>query len=447
VLVENATVVTLDQADRILSPGWIRIEGERITEVADRPIEARPDEPRLDAGLQVVMPGLVNAHTHLFQTIIRGVIESLPFSEWLRQIYHCGLALSDDDALVSAQLGSMEALLSGTTTLVEHHFLNVRPSIEDASIEGMRSVGIRSIFARTSMDMRDLAPDAVLESPDRATAAADELLARHRGAVERGELTVMVGPNTPGVSASGDMAVAMTEYATDRGLRQSMHIAESQAVLAMVKQQRGVDGVIRWLDRIGALQGPSVAAHSVHVDADEMRLMAERDVAIVHNPVSNLFLGDGVAPIVAAEAAGITVALGTDGASSNNRQDMFEVAKIAALLQRGHHLDGTLMPPLKALRMATSNGARALGLEREIGSLEPGKQADLVFVDLMNSPRTVAVHDVISHLVHCAPSELVTNVFVAGQRVVENGRIVRVDQRAVLEHAQAAGSKLVQRMA
>jgi 5-methylthioadenosine/S-adenosylhomocysteine deaminase len=297
------------------------------------------------------------------------------------------------------------------------------------------------------MDMQDLAPDRILESPSQATTAADALLARHRASLDRGELTVMVGPNTPGVSASGRMAIALTEYAADRGLRQSMHIAESRAVVEMVQRQQGVSGVIRWLDQIGALQGPSVAAHSVHVDLDELRLMAERDVAIVHNPVSNLFLGDGVAPIVEAVAAGVTVALGTDGASSNNRQDMFEVVKLAALLQRGHHLDGTLMPPATALRMVTMNAARALGLDREIGSLEPGKQADVIFVDLLNSPRTVAVHDVISQLVHCVPSELVTTVFVGGERLVEDGRIVKVDEREVLERAQAAGRSLVERLA
>jgi 5-methylthioadenosine/S-adenosylhomocysteine deaminase len=296
------------------------------------------------------------------------------------------------------------------------------------------------------MDLKDLAPDEVLESPARAMAADEDLLARHRDLMASGELTIMVGPNTPGVSASGAMALAMTEYARERGLRQSMHIAESRAVLSMVRQQHGVDGVIHWLDRIGALQGPSIAAHSVHIDEQEIRLMAERDVAIVHNPVSNLFLGDGIAPIVEAEAAGVTVALGTDGAASNNSQDMFEVAKVAALLQRGHHLDGRLMPPRSAIRLATSNASRALGLEHVTGSIEPGKQADLVFLDLFNSPRTVAVHDIVSQLVHCAPSSLVTTVFVAGEKVVEDARLVRVDQARLLAQAQIAGRELVARL-
>ncbi|HEX5451134.1 MAG TPA: amidohydrolase family protein, partial [Candidatus Limnocylindrales bacterium] len=147
-LIANATIVTVDENDRILDPGWIEVTDGRISAVASEPIAPRPGERTIDATGKVVLPGLVNAHTHLFQVLIRGVYERLPFAEWLRRIYACGLALSEADFELGARLGALEALLGGTTTIVEHHFLNGRPDGPSATIAGMRAMGIRTVFAR-----------------------------------------------------------------------------------------------------------------------------------------------------------------------------------------------------------------------------------------------------------------------------------------------------------
>ena len=445
-LIEGATVITLDTEDRILSPGWIRVENGIIEQVSAVPIDRLPGEATVDGTNHVVIPGLINAHTHLFQVLIRGVIENRPFERWLRDIYHCGLALSDEDAHAAARLGGMEALLSGTTTVVEHHFLNARDGTPDATIDGLGDVGVRRVLARTSMDIGHLAPPEVLETPDQATTACDALIGRHRDALASRSLLILVGPNTPGVSASAEMAVAMTEFALDRDVGQSMHVAESQSSLRLLHERTGIRGVVRWLDGLGALRGPILSAHSVHVDAEELGIMADRGVTIVHNPVSNLFLGDGIAPIVAATEAGVRVALGTDGAASNNNQDMFEVMKLAALLQRGDRMDGTRMPPGMALRMATIEAARALGIGDVVGSIEPGKRADLVVLDLTRRPNTVALHDAVSQIVHCAPSASVTSVFVDGERVVDEGRLTRLDGADVMRVAQSLGRRLADRL-
>ncbi len=445
-LIANGTVVTVDGTNRVLEPGWLRIHDGVITAVSDEPLVPRPGEDVLDARNQVVMPGLINAHTHLFQTLIRGVFEGLPFNDWLRRIYHSARAFSDEDAQLAARLGGVEALLSGTTTVLEHHFLNIREDLPDATIRGLTSTGIRAVFARTSMDLGDLVPEAGLETPERATQAADALIDRHRSLADSRMVTFFVGPNTPGVSSSGDMALAMTEFATARGLRQSMHVAESQAAVQWVRERYGVDGVIRWLDGIGALQGPIVAAHSVHLDREELRIAAAKDVAIAHNPVSNLFLGDGLAPIAEAHEEGVLVALGTDGAASNNTQDMFEVLKLAGLLQRGRLMDGTVFPPRTVLRMATIDAARALGIADIVGSIEVGKRADLVVLDLLATPRTVALHDVVSQLVHCSPGDAVRTVFVDGRRVVDDGRQVDLAEADLLREAQLAGGQLRKRL-
>jgi 5-methylthioadenosine/S-adenosylhomocysteine deaminase len=445
-LIENATVVTLNARDEVLAPGWIDVVDGAIAAVSRTPLPAAGADRRIDARGKVVMPGLVNAHTHLFQTFIRGVYEHLPFTEWLRRIYHCGRALRAEDCRLAAMVGCLEALRGGVTTVMDHHFLNRGVELPEATLAGMRALGVRTVLARTIMDVGDLAPPEVIESPADGLRSVQALLDNHRREHGGGMLTLMTGPNTPGVSASGEAAVAVQRFATERGLGVSAHIAESRSVVDRVRERTGHPGVLAWLDALGALGPNWIAPHSVHVSPDEVEILARREVSVIHNPVSNMFLGDGVAPVVAMLRAGVTVALGTDGSASNNSQDMFEVVKAAALLQRVHHQDPRAILPAQALRMATVNGARALGLGRLVGSLEPGKRADLIVLDLRASPHNVAVHDVVSHLVHCAKASDVELAMVDGAVLMEGRRVRGVDEGKLLAEAQAAAERLVARL-
>jgi len=445
-LIENATILTMNARDEVLAPGWMEIQDGTITAVSTAPLDRREADRRIDGARKVVMPGLVNAHTHLFQTLIRGVYEHLPFNEWLRRIYACGRALTADDCRIAAQLGALEALKSGVTTLVDHQFLNRGLELPEATIAGMRNVGVRTVLARTIMDLGDLAPPEVLETPAEGLRSVQALLDRHRGEHGEGMLTIMVGPNTPGVSASGELAQATSRFAEAAGLRQSAHIAESASVLEAVKRRYERSGVVAWLDELGALGPNLLAAHSVHVTAHEIGIMALRGVSVSHNPVSNMHLGDGIAPIVEMLEAGVTVALGTDGAASNNSQDMFEVLKMSSLLQRARTQRPHAVQPIQALRMATVNGARALGLEHLVGSLEAGKRADLIMLDLYRAPHNVAVHNVVSHLVHCAKASDVELAMVDGKILMEGRELAGLDEPRLLRDAQAAGESLVRRL-
>lgn len=445
-LIENAAILTLNARDELLDSGWVEIRDGTITAVSATPLDGRGADRRIDGRGKVVMPGLVNAHTHLFQTLIRGVYEHLPFNEWLRRIYACGRVLTADDCLIGAQLGALEALKSGVTTLVDHQFLNRGVELPEATIAGMRAVGVRTVLARTIMDLGDLAPAEVLETPEEGLRSVQALLDRHRGEHGGGMLTIMVGPNTPGVSASGELARATARFAEATGLRQSAHIAESASVLEAVKRRYGRSGVVTWLDELDALGLDLLAAHSVHVTAQEIAIMARRRVSVAHNPVSNMHLGDGIAPIVEMLEAGVTVALGTDGAASNNSQDMFEVLKMSALLQRARTQRPHAVQPIQALRMATINGARALGLDHLVGSLEPGKRADLIMLDLYKAPHNVAVHNVVSHLVHCAKASDVELAMVDGKILMERREVVGVEEPRLLRDAQAAAERLVRRL-
>jgi len=447
ILIENSTVVTLNERNEVLEPGSIEVRDGTIAAVSAAPLDGRGAERRIDGRGKVVMPGLVNAHTHLFQTFIRGVYEHLPFTEWLRRIYHCGRALTAEDCRLSAMLGSLESLKGGVTTVMDHHFLNRGLELPEATLEGMRAIGVRTALARTIMDLGELAPPEVLETPEEGLRSVEALIGNHRHELGGGMLTLMTGPNTPGVSASGEVAVATQRFAAERGLGVSAHIAESCSVLEAVRRRYDRPGVIAWLEELGALGPNWLAAHSVHLSAEEIGIMARRGVCVAHNPVSNMFLGDGIAPVVEMLKAGVTVALGTDGSASNNSQDMFEVVKAAALLQRARLQDPQAIRPMQALRMATINGAKALGLDRLVGSLEPGKRADLILLDLRAAPHNVAVHNVVSHLVHCAKATDVELAMVDGRILMEGRKVAGVDEPGLLEQAQGAAERLVRRLA
>ena len=441
-LIENACLVTVNANDEVLPRGSLLIEDGMIAAVGAEPPPSDADRT-IDAAGKVLMPGLVNAHTHLFQTLIRGVYEHLPFAEWLRRIYACGRVLTPEDCLVSAELGALEALRSGVTTLVDHHFLNRGVELPAATIAGMRHRGLRCVLARTIMDLGELAPAEVLESAEQGLRSAEELIAAHRGDEL---LTFMVGPNTPGASASAELSRDVQRWALEHGLRVSMHVAESLPVTEGVRRQSGQEGVVAWLDSVEALGPNTLAAHSVHLTAGEVGTFAQRGVSVSHNPVSNMFLGDGIAPVVEMLDAGVNVALGTDGSASNNSQDMFETLKMAPLLQRVRTLDANAIPPAQAIRMATINGARALGLEDRVGSLERGRRADLLLLDLRGAAHTVAVHDVLSQIVYCTRPSNVDTVIVDGHVLLEHGRVLDFDEAAFLARAQTAGEDLVRRL-
>ncbi|HZS01806.1 MAG TPA: amidohydrolase [Chloroflexota bacterium] len=447
-LIENATVVTMNAASDVLPGGSVAVEGARIRGVYG-PGQAPPAEPvarRLDGRGAVVMPGLINAHTHLFQTLIRGVYERLGFLEWLRRIYLTGRVLEPEDCLQGALVGLGEAVQSGVTTVVDHHFLNRTPELAEATIAAFRQVGVRCVLARCIMDVGGLAPPEVVESPEAGLRACEALLDRHRADVDAGWLSIWTGPNTPPINAGEALIREAWAFAQAKGIGVSTHVAEAASVVEATRAEHSDEGVIALFDRLGALGPRLLCAHSVHLSPREISLLAAAGGSVSHNPVSNGFLGDGIAPITDMLAAGVNVALGTDGAASNNSQDMFEVMKVAALFQRARTQDPAVLPPETVLRLATINAARALGLEAEIGSLEPGKRADLIVVDLAGALHNTAVHDVLSHLVFTARPSDVRTVVADGRILLDDGALQTIDAAAVRASGQARGESLVRRL-
>ena len=445
-LIQEATVLTVNDRDEILAPGWVRVVDGAIAEVSARPLTAHPGEDVVDARGRLLLPGFVNTHTHLFQTLLRGVYEERPLAIYLDYIYRSGLELTREDSCISAMLGSLEAVRAGTTTVVDHHFLNRIPELAEATIEGMRAVGIRSVLARTVMDMGDLLPRGVLEEPADGLRAVEALLERFSGERRSAMVTIMTGPNTPGVNASDEAVVATRDFAKRHGIRRSAHVAEYRGAVESVRKKFGHDGVVAWLDSLGALGPDLLAVHAVQVRPEEIHALGRSGTTISHNPYSNLFCADRNAPVSDYLREGVAVGLGTDGGANNNARGVLDALRITRLLQRAHPSEPDAITPEKGIRMATIDGARAIGLDHLVGSIEAGKRADLAILDYEELPHTVPTHDVVVQLVHSMKTTDVRSTMVDGRFVMRDRRIETVDEAAVLKAASAAGKDLVRRL-
>ncbi|UFN48524.1 amidohydrolase [Roseomonas sp. OT10] len=445
-LIAGAVVLTVDGDNTILEPGWVRLRDGAIAEVSAAPLAAEAGEEVVDASGRLLMPGLVNTHVHLFQTLLRGVYEERPLAVYLDYIYRSGVELTPEDSRLSAMLGSLESLRAGATTLLDHHFLNRIPELAEATIDGMLAVGIRAGLARTVMDMGEGIPDAVKETPEAGLRCVDALLRRHAEDCRCGRVTIMTGPNTAGVNASAEAVTATRDFARLRGIRRSSHVAEYKGAVEQVRRRYGQEGVVEWLHSLDAIGPDLLAVHAVQVQPGEVDHLAKGGASVSHNPFSNLFCGDRNAPVSDYLAAGIPVGFGTDGGANNNAQGILDTLRITRLLQRAHPTAPEAITPERAIRMATIEGARALGLDHLIGSIEPGKRGDLILLDYEVLPHTVPTHDVTIQLVHSMKGSDVRTVWVDGRMVMRDRVVLTVDEPAVLSAAAAAGHALVRRL-
>jgi 5-methylthioadenosine/S-adenosylhomocysteine deaminase len=445
-LVAGGTVLAADDQDTILDRGWIRVRDGAIIEVSGSPIEPEPGEDVIDAGDRLVLPGFVNTHTHLFQILFRGVYEERSLATYLSYIYRSGLELTPDDERAAAVLASIEAIRSGVTTLVDHHFLNRTEELACATVEGMRDVGIRAVLARTIMDMGDGLPAPILERPDDGLKAVERLLDRFRDARASGMVSIWTGPNTPGMNASARAAVASREFAEAHGIRRSAHVAEYLGVVASVKRLYGIDGVVRWLDDIGALGPDLLAVHGVQVSREEVHRLASSGASVSHNPFSNVFCGDRNAPVSDYLHEGMSVGLGTDGDANNNGATVLEALRLTRLLQRLHPDEPMAIGPAAGLRMATAMGAAAAGMGDLTGTIQTGKRADIIVVDVGDRPHTSPVHDKRALLMHAVKPSDTRTVIVDGRVLMRDRQLLTVDEPAAIRSAQLAATRVVEQL-
>lgn len=446
--ITDVTIVPMSEPGRLIERGYVTVRDGTIVQVAS----GSPDPPaggqRLNGRGRVLMPGLVNAHTHLYQVLLRAVWEDLPLLPWLERIYGTAEVLNAEHVLAGTLLGCLESLKGGVTSLCEHFFLNPDPQCAVAAVQGIAASGVRAVFARTIMDAGDIVPPCTREKADTAFKHIEAIMDFHRGAdgALRERITFRTGPNTPPINTTGELLHLIREFAKQHDLGISAHVAESCSVVERVQQECGKEGVVEYLADFGLLDENAVFAHCVHVSENEIELLAETRTSVSHNPVSNMMLGDGMAPVVEMLGAGVNVAVGTDGAASNHSQDLFETMKVMSLLQKVKHQNAAIIEPYAVLHAATVGGARALGLASLCGTVEVGKRADLILIDV-DKPHILPINDLFSQLVHCAKATDVDTVMVGGRVLMEDRQLTSLNEEEVINQARNANADLLRRLA
>ncbi|MBI4259831.1 MAG: amidohydrolase [Actinobacteria bacterium] len=402
------------------------LQGGRIEAVGppDELAELYPQDDREDWGDVAVLPGTVNAHAHSFQVLLRGLGDDLPFLRWRdRVLYPFSERLDRDAIRAGALLDFAEMALAGITTAVDFFYLHDRGNENDlAVVEAAGEVGIRVVVARSMYDWAG-APKRYQETPDQAVRNFREL---HSALAGDGGAFAQPAPHSIH-GASPEMIQAGAALAEELDLPFHIHVAEGIYEWEMSLERHGVSPV-RFLDSLGVLSERAVMVHCVWVDPDDLALMAERGVRVVHNPGANAFLGDGIAPLREMLDRGITVCLGTDGGCTNSRQSVFEEMRMAALLAKAAASDAGALNAEQALRLGTANGGTALGLP--VGRIAPDHAADLVVVDLEHlsvQPASTAP----KQIVYAMQRGAIRRVLVGGVPVVEDGHLTRVDEREI----------------
>lgn len=402
----------------------IAVQGERILDILPHELALQRYVPKSSVSLpeHVLMPGLINLHTHAGMNLMRGLADDLPLMRWLNERIWPAESAHISEAFVrdGTLLASAEMLRGGVTCFSDMYFHPV------AAANAVAQAGIRACLGLV-----------VLDFPTHYAADADDYL--HKGLAARDEMyefkriTTCLAPHAPYTVSDKTFGKVLT-YAEQLELNIHTHLHETHDEIAQSEVQYGLRPIQR-LAGLGLLGPNLIAAHGVHLTASEIELLASQGCHVAHCPTSNLKLASGIAPVVSLLDKGVNVGLGTDSAASNNRLDLFGEMRLAALLAKGVSGDAEALPACQALEMATIGGARALGMGDDIGSLEVGKLADMIALDF-SGVETQPCYDVISHLVYAAGREQVTHAWVAGEAVLEAGQLARLDSNELKERAR-----------
>jgi len=434
-LIRSGTILTMNDRMEIVS-GDVSIRDGRIAAIA--PAIAEPHDRVIDARGGYVVPGFIQTHIHLCQTLFRGYADDLRLMDWLRtRVWPMEAAHTPETLRAAARLASTELLSTGTTTVLTMETVHDT----DAVFEAVAKSGLRATIGKCMMDFDAQVPKRLQE---RTAASIDESLAirkRWDGAAN-GRLRAAFAPRFA-VSCSRELLEAVAALSHQHQALVHTHASESRDEIALVREMSGGLSNLEYLASLHLASPYLCTAHCVWVDEREQRILADHDVKVMHCPGSNLKLGSGIAPVPELRARGITVSLGADGAACNNRLDMFEEMRLAAVLQALRRQPG-ILPAQDIMWMATRAGARTLGLEHEIGSLEPGKRADLVVVD-RDRPHLAPGPDPYSTLVYAARGSDVRTTIVDGDVLVDDFTPIRVDPAEVVAEAREAARLLASR--
>lgn len=440
IVIHNGKIITGTAGDDIIDNGSLIINGARIESIGhgnERPMNATDEV--VDASGYVVIPGFIQTHVHLCQTLFRGMADDLQLLDWLQQrIFPFEAAHNERSMYASAMIGIAELIRSGTTTILDMGSIRH----EEAIVRAIGESGLRAFVGKAMMDVNDLFP-ALNESTQDSLSSTHSLAKQFHNSYD-GRIKYAVAPRFVLSCSDRLMREAFEMIADFDGMLFHTHASENKNEISAVRQRCGMDNV-EFLHHLGVLSEKSILAHCIHVSENEIGLLASSHSNVAHCPSSNLKLGSGIANIPRLLSKGINVSLGADGAPCNNNLNMFEEMRLASLLQKPVH-GPTAMPGRKVFEMATIAGARALGLEKEIGSLEVGKKADLVILDLQQAWNPSHSDSIYSSIVYSASPENVVSVMIDGRWVYRNKSFTTTEEPAVVQNARRELSYLIDRM-
>jgi 5-methylthioadenosine/S-adenosylhomocysteine deaminase len=403
----------MDSTNRLLDDGAVYIEGSKIVDVGrTRDIEGSYSADEIiDVEDNVVMPGFVNSHVHFTSVLGRGLRDDYPIEEWFGTGPPTGLA-SDKELAAAFDLVCLEMIKAGITCY------NAGSKLLDERYK----TGLRALHGASLEDYESVLQNVQQNFSDRSNVGLYFPFA-------------LLPLDTP--TDIDSIYLDIKEVAEKHDFKIHLHVAESKVEIKKMKRRYNFEGSVEYLDRLGLLSSRLIAAHCVHVSPKEIDLLKIKEVGVVHCPVANAKLGDGIAPLIDLMNAGVKIGLGTDGPATNNCIDMFQVMKFACLLQRGVRYNPKIIKAKDVLDMATKGGAKVLGLDNQIGSIEIGKKADIVIVDF-EKPHLYPRTDIISHLVYAANASDVDTTIVDGKVIMRNRKVLTLDEPRILERAQDA---------
>lgn len=425
ILIKNAQVLVFEGEKAVVKKADIGIEGSRIVQIGE--VKADFDAQRvIDASNMLAMPGLINTHTHLSMNLFRNYADDMPLWDWLtKKIWPLEEKLTAEAVYWGSTLGIAELIKSGVTGFLDMYFF------AEETIKVVLDTGIRAYIARGLTDEEE-GKEAHLEE-------TRELYQKYHE--KEGRIKIFAGPHAP-YTCSPRYLEKVRALSDELGIGIHIHLSETQKEVDESIEKWGKTPIKHVYD-LGIFERPTIAAHCVHVNDNDIEILANCKVSVAHNPTSNLKLASGFAPIEKMLKANVNVALGTDGASSNNNLNMFEEMHLASIINKCVNSDATSVPAEAVIKMATINGAKALGVEKELGSIKVGKKADIILIDL-NKPHLCPLHNPLSAICYSAQGSDVHTVIVDGNILMENYELKTIDVEKAMYKTAECSRKLIE---
>ncbi|CAG8935582.1 unnamed protein product [Penicillium salamii] len=447
-LYTNATIVTVDASRRIITEGAIRVVGDTISDIgkAEKLKMVYPNDEEFDLSGRIIIPGLISTHMHTAQTLLRGTADDLELVSWLcERIWVLQGNFTADDGYAAARLSIGEMLKSGTTCFLESMFAD-RYGF-DGLCRAVEESGIRGCLGKIVMDIAKYAQDdawamhpGLVEDRQTSLLGTVEMWEKWNGAAND-RIRVWFGARTPG-GVSDALYREMTSISKEKGIPVTMHCAEVKADRDFFSSVNHTP--MSYCDSVGLLSDTTVLVHMVHLDDSDIKLLSASGTHVAHCPTSNAKLASGICRVPELQQSGVNIGLGTDGAPCNNTCDLLQEMKLAAIIHKGISQDPTVVPAESVLEMATINGAKALGLDDRIGSLEKGKKADFVAIDVRGI-HTQPWFNPVSAIVYTATGRDVDTVVVDGKVVVQNGALLTMNEEEIVQEAKKRSKEVVER--